>query len=98
MRSILFARNEVYGLVEAQSGLEALHKASAMFPTLVIVSATLPHLDGFNVAKRVRKRQPETRVLVISAGCGPGIIRISKESGAHGFLCSANFESDLAGR
>jgi DNA-binding response OmpR family regulator len=46
---------EHYELVQAASGMEALQRAAAHTPDLVILDLTLPDIDGLEVARRVRQ-------------------------------------------
>lgn len=46
---------EGYEVVEARSGEEALTKAHAQLPTLVLLDLMLPELDGLEVCKRLKR-------------------------------------------
>lgn len=53
-----------YELSFAQDGLEALAKATAMKPDLLLLDVMMPHMDGFAVCKKLRS-QPETAEMPI---------------------------------
>ncbi|MEW6053292.1 MAG: response regulator [Nitrospirota bacterium] len=50
-------RNKGYTTIEAVDGEEALIKATAEIPDLVLLDISLPKLDGYEVAKRLKSRE-----------------------------------------
>ncbi len=59
-----------YGFIEvvaeASSGEDTLEEARRSCPDLVTVDIHLPGMDGFKLARILRKRHPETRMVFIS--------------------------------
>lgn len=62
--SLKFAGFDVAG---ACDGHEALHTATTFKPDLVVLDIMLPDLDGFQVLKRLREREPQIPVLFLTA-------------------------------
>lgn len=58
---------EGYDVEVAGDGREGLSLARAAPPALVILDLMLPGLDGFRVLRELRKRDPATPVLVLTA-------------------------------
>ena len=56
------SRLEVCG--EAANGLEALEKATALRPDLVLLDLSMPLMNGVEVASLIRNRIPNTPVVV----------------------------------
>jgi DNA-binding response OmpR family regulator len=85
-----------YDVVKASSGLEALHKARAESPNVIVLDLMLPDLDGFSVCEILRA-QPSTRdvpVVVFSALDKPiGRSRGAKISVSHWLKKGSDFES-----
>ncbi|MFE9098746.1 response regulator [Streptomyces sp. NPDC007264] len=75
---------------EAGDGPEAVDRAAALRPDVVLLDMQLPGLDGADVCTRIRSAQPEEtapRILAITAGCpGDAHIRAALRAGASGFL------------
>ena len=74
---------EGYEVAEAINGIDAISKAKAVKPDLIILDVIIPHIDGFDVAA-VLKNDPETRgipIIIVSLiqdrerGCHLGIDR-----------------------
>jgi CheY-like chemotaxis protein len=64
-----FLRLEGFDVDEARSGEEALERVRARRPALVITDITLPGMDGFELAQRLRS-SPETRDVPVVAATG----------------------------
>jgi len=74
---------EGYKVAEAINGIDAISKAKAVKPDLIILDVIIPHIDGFDVAA-VLKNDPETRgipIIIVSLiqdrerGCRLGVDR-----------------------
>ncbi|MBN2003276.1 MAG: response regulator [Anaerolineae bacterium] len=63
LQALLF--NEGYELVFAYDGFEALAKASALNPDLVLLDVMMPGLDGFAVCQRLRADEQLAQVPVM---------------------------------
>jgi CheY-like chemotaxis protein len=50
--------------VEAVDGVDALEKAPAVHPALVILDLAMPRLDGLEAAKRLGKLQPRPPIIL----------------------------------
>lgn len=68
----------------AEGGLEAIERASALQPQVVLLDIGLPDLDGYEVAKRLREL-PETQQAVLIALTGYGQPEDRERSKAAGF-------------
>jgi len=63
MRILLSGRG--YNLVVAPNGAEALEKASALAPDLILLDVMMPGMDGFEVCQRLRADPPLAEVPII---------------------------------
>ncbi len=59
-------QNEGYTVYEAYDGEEAVLKASAIEPDLILLDVMLPKLDGFSVCKKIRETS-SVPILMITA-------------------------------
>jgi DNA-binding response OmpR family regulator len=79
---------EGYVVEEARDGLEGLEKMKSNKPDLVILDVMMPHLNGFEVLKRMRA-DPELSnvpVIILTAKGGENDAKMALQSGANGFL------------
>jgi len=71
----------------ARNGVEALEMHALLHPTLVTMDLTMPAMDGAECVAKLVQRDPELRILVISALADKLTAIDALEKGASGFLC-----------
>jgi two-component system cell cycle response regulator DivK len=59
-------KNKGYLMVEAADGDEAIEKAIAEKPDLILLDISLPKLDGYEVAKRLKSREDFQEIPIIA--------------------------------
>jgi len=88
-------RRTEYQTSEAADGLEAVQKAEAQQPDLILLDINLPKLHGFEVAKQVRSLVPDARLLFMSQESSSDIVRKALSLGAHGYIQKLSAGTDL---
>jgi DNA-binding response OmpR family regulator len=58
---------EGYEVVVARDGPEALERAADLQPDLVLLDVMLPGLDGFEVCRQLRAREPAPKIILLTA-------------------------------
>jgi two-component system chemotaxis response regulator CheY len=71
----------------ARNGREALEMHERLQPTLVTMDLTMPEMDGTQCVEELMGRDPDLRILVISALADKLTAIDALEKGASGFLC-----------
>jgi two-component system chemotaxis response regulator CheY len=71
----------------ARNGVEALQMHERLRPTLVTMDLTMPEMDGAVCVAQLVERDPQIRILVISALADKLTAIDALEKGASGFLC-----------
>ena len=71
----------------ARNGREALELYERLRPTIVTMDLTMPEMDGSECVERMVERDPQIRILVISALADKLTAIDAIEKGASGFLC-----------
>lgn len=59
--------SEGYSVVAARSGAQALALYEEVLPDLVTLDIVMPEMDGVEVLKRLREKDPACRVVMVSA-------------------------------
>lgn len=93
--AILASRNDFEVCGEASNGEEAVQKSLTLNPDIIILDVSMPVLDGFNAAKKIRKVLPKTPILVLSMHAVPEMARISRTVGVQGFVTKAEVSGVL---
>jgi len=84
---------EVIG--EASNGLEAISETERLRPRIVVMDMSMPELDGVQAILEIRRRTPETEVLVLSMYNEPSYVRNARDAGAKGYLLKNSVDVDL---
>jgi two-component system chemotaxis response regulator CheY len=79
----------------AGNGHEALALHATSHPTLVTMDLTMPEMDGIECVEQLVSRDPDIRILVISALADKATAIEALEKGASGFLCKPFTERQL---
>jgi CheY-like chemotaxis protein len=74
-------QQRAFQIYEAADGLEAVQRAEELQPDLILLDIHLPKLDGFEVAKQVRRLVPHAKLLFVSQESSSDIVRTALESG-----------------
>ena len=71
-------------IAQLSDGLEAVKTAEQLQPDLIILDLGLPKLNGMEVAQRIRKLCPGTKILIVSQNSSIEIAQGALGMGAHG--------------
>jgi len=83
-------------LASAQNGEDALAAIELHHPAVCVSDIRMPHLAGFDVARRAKASAPETAVLLYSGFADRGLVAEALDAGARGFALKDGPLSDLA--
>jgi DNA-binding NarL/FixJ family response regulator len=75
---------EVCGI--AATGREAVEQAFALEPDIVVMDMSMPDLNGLDAAVQIRRRFPQTEILIFTAHQTDELIREVFEAGAKSFI------------
>ena len=84
---------EVVGI--AGDGREAIKQALALRPDVVLMDIEMPRLDGIAATRRIRRRLPATRVLVMTALSGDEHVERALGAGADACIRKFSRSGDL---
>ena len=79
-------RREGYAVLLAETGAEALQKAQAESPDLVLLDVRLPDADGLEILERLRAAEPEALVIMITAHGGVDSAVRAMKLGANDYI------------
>jgi DNA-binding NarL/FixJ family response regulator len=93
--SILQLRNDLQIVGEASDGWEAVQKAKALQPDLVLLDVALPTLNGIQVARRLRDLVPYAKILFVSLESSWDVVREALNMGGSGYVHKVHVGSEL---
>jgi len=83
----------VLGIV--QNGREAVEKAIALEPDIIIMDISMPDLNGFEATARICREVPGTKIIALSMHSSKTIIDKMFAAGASGYLLKESAFSEL---
>ena len=93
---LLIERNEGIEVVgEAGDGNEALAKAKALQPDLVLLDINMPGLDGLAALPKLRQDSPKTRVLMLTMHDDVSYLQEALRAGASGYVLKRAVDNEL---
>src|ERR1700736_6618793 len=92
---ILGARGDIEVCGEAANGREAIDKAQALKPDLIILDITMPVLSGIDAAEAIRKTLPNVPILFLSMHQSRQIIAEAKRLGVLGYVKKSDAAATL---
>lgn len=75
---------EVVGI--ASDGLEAISKALALRPDLVLMDVRMPRCDGLEATRRIKAQRPDIKIVMLTTSAEDRDLFESVKSGACGYL------------
>jgi len=80
---------------EVLDGLEAVQKAGELQPDLILLDIGLPTLNGIEVARRIRKVSPSSKILFVSADRSVDTVKAALSTGARGYVVKTDAATEL---
>jgi DNA-binding NarL/FixJ family response regulator len=79
----------------AANGEEAVQLADNLHPDVVLMDISMPVMDGFAAAERIRSALPETCVLFLTGSNAPADVARAREAGGSGYVTKDRIASEL---
>jgi len=93
--ALLAAADDIEVVGEAVDGLDAVEKALALEPQLVLMDLRMPRLDGDEATARILAANPGIRVVVLTTYESDASILTAIEAGASGYLLKAAPQEEI---
>ena len=93
--AILAGYPEFVVIAEAKDGRQALKLARQVQPDVIILDLMLPILDGLRVARRLRRDQPNIKIIVLSALTEFETVDQAMAAGADAYVSKTRCLEDL---
>ncbi len=84
--SLLEKEQEIEVVAKAENGIAALGILEKVTVDLVILDLSMPEMDGIDLAKNIKKKHPEIKMLVVSTHSNTQIISRLIRIGINGYL------------
>ncbi len=95
LRSILEREPDMEVVGEAADGREAVRKASALSPDIVVLDITMPKMNGIEAAARIARESPATKIIALTMHSSEEYVYALLKVGAKGYILKDSAPSDL---
>jgi two-component system response regulator NreC len=85
LKAILSSDPELEVVGEAADGQEAILGVEKLKPDLVLMDLSMPGMNGMDAIKEIKKRWPETKILVLTVHKSDEYIQAALQAGADGY-------------
>jgi CheY-like chemotaxis protein len=77
------------------NGLEAVQKAEELQPDVIVLNVTMPVLDGFEAARRIRKNLPKVAIVILSSNADKHFIKEAKKIGVKAYVAKSQANTSI---
>ncbi|HEY82371.1 MAG TPA: response regulator transcription factor [Dehalococcoidia bacterium] len=95
IRALLSLDEDLEIVGEASEGREAIEKARELSPDVVVMDIAMPGMDGLEATRRIVKKNPQIKVLVLTQHDNKEYILSTIKSGAAGYVPKRALGSEL---
>jgi two-component system response regulator NreC len=95
LRSLLSSNPEFEIVGEAEDGREAIQCVKKYNPDLILTDLSMPRMNGIEAIQEIKRRNPKTRVLVLTVHKAEEYILSTLKAGADGYLLKDSTHAEL---
>jgi DNA-binding NarL/FixJ family response regulator len=95
LRALLSSDPELEVVDEASDGIEALQSVQKHQPDLLLLDISMPRQNGLETIHAVKRRSPQTKVLVLTVHNAEEYVYAALKAGANGYLLKDSSRVEL---
>ena len=95
IRHLLESQPDIDVVAEAEDGHQAVQLAESENADIVIMDIAMPHLNGIEAAAQVRRRRPETAVIILSVHDDEEYLSRALAAGVRGYLLKDSAQREV---
>jgi DNA-binding NarL/FixJ family response regulator len=95
LRALLSSNADFEVVGEAQDGREAIRCVEKLKPHLVLTDLSMPRMNGMDAIRDIKRKSPETKILVLTVHKTEEYILATLQAGANGYLLKDSTHAEL---
>jgi DNA-binding NarL/FixJ family response regulator len=80
---------------EASDGKDAVQKALALTPDVILLDVSMPNLNGLQAAELIHKDLPDANIYFVTQHHSLEMARAAADAGARGYVAKVQIPTDL---
>jgi DNA-binding NarL/FixJ family response regulator len=86
VRSVLEKHPRFEVCAEVEDGAQAVEEAAKLMPDVVVLNVKMPVLDGFEAARAIRAKVPQSAIVILSSEADLHFIEEARRIGARAYV------------
>jgi DNA-binding NarL/FixJ family response regulator len=86
VKTLLSSQPDIEVIGEAADGQEAVDLAIRLYPQVVLMDISMPVLKGFDAVRRIKKRRPDIKILILTVYDDEDLVARCLDAGAAGYV------------
>ena len=95
LRALLEVEKDLQVVGEAGDGLEAVQTVELVGPKVLVLDLMMPGLNGLDVLKQIKKRSPNTQIVILSMYANEAYVLEALSNGASAYVLKDSKSADL---
>jgi PAS domain S-box-containing protein len=80
---------------EAVDGKDAVEKAKALRPDIILMDITMPQMNGLDATREIKRLLPDTEIVIVSQHEAPEMVRQAFNAGARAYVVKSTVAKEL---
>ncbi len=95
IQAMLSAEDGIQVIATAENGRVGVGLAAELDPDVILMDVSMPIMDGIDATARIRERDPNACVLILTGGTTPGDVDRARKAGASAYITKDKISTDL---
>ncbi len=96
LRALLSSSPDLEIVGEARDGQESVRSVEKVKPHMILMDLSMPRMNGMDAIREIKKKSPETKILILTVHKTDEYIQAALEAGANGYVLKDSSHTELS--